>query len=64
MMEINEPSGLADRLREQEECLPDCPTCKGASLYILEERLDPNYGVLGIVQRTLKCPNCGQLMVV
>jgi hypothetical protein len=55
--------GLADRLREQEEHLPICRWCGCGQLYVLEECPDPNFGALGVVQRTLKCDwaGCGKL---
>jgi hypothetical protein len=58
-------SGLVDRLREQEEQLPTCPWCGRGRLYVLKESLDPNFGALGVVQRTLKCDwvDCGKLTV-
>jgi hypothetical protein len=62
-MGARDVSGLADRLREQEEHLPGCRWCGRGQLYVLEEHLDANYGALGVVQRTLKCDwaGCGRL---
>jgi hypothetical protein len=54
---------LTDRLCEQEEHLPACPRCGRTNLYVLEERPDPNYGALGVVQRTLQCADCSKLIV-
>ena len=57
---------LADRLREQEEHLPICPACRIGTLCVVEERPDPIFGALGVVQRVLKCDasDCGQFTVV
>lgn len=54
---------LADSLRLQEERLPFCQWCKCDSLYVLEERPDPHFGRLGVVQRILKCGtlDCGKV---
>ena len=55
---------LADSLIDQEDQLPPCRWCRRATLYVLEERPDPIFGALGVVERTLKCTGCGQLTVV
>jgi hypothetical protein len=62
-MQTLEAIDLTDRLREQEEHLPACTTCGQLRLYVLEERPDPNFGVLGVVQRTLRCADCDRLSV-
>jgi hypothetical protein len=61
-----DPDSLADRLREQEEHLPICPACRIGTLCVVEERPDPLFGALGVVQRILKCDasDCGQLTVI
>jgi hypothetical protein len=58
------PVSLRDRLVEQEEHLPSCRWCRRASLYVLEERPDPIFGALGVVERTLKCARCGRQTVI
>jgi hypothetical protein len=55
---------LADRLLEQEDLLPPCRWCGWAALYVHEERLDPIFGALGIVERTLKCARCDKLTII
>jgi hypothetical protein len=55
---------LADSLIDQEDQLPPCRWCRRATLYVLEERPDPIFGALGVVERTLKCAGCGQLTVI
>jgi hypothetical protein len=56
-------AALAERLREQAERFPACQWCGHASLYLLEERPDMNFGALGVVQRTLKCADCEELTI-
>jgi len=62
-MQRLEAIDLADRLREQEELLPACEWCGRLGLYVLEERPDPHFGALGVVQRRLMCADCGRLSV-
>ena len=61
-----DPDSHADRLREQEEHLPICPACRIGTLCIVEERPDPIFGALGVVQRVLKCnaSDCGRFTVI
>ena len=56
---------VAAKLSAQEN-RPTCVCCGKGHLLLVEERPDPNYGILGVVQQTLKCdsPECGKITVV
>jgi hypothetical protein len=56
---------VAARLSPQEN-RPTCVCCGRGQLVLVEERPDPNYGILGVVQQTLKCdsPECGKITIV
>ncbi len=56
---------VAARLSPQ-ETRPICVSCGKGQLVLVEERPDPNYGILGVVQQTLKCdsPECGKITIV
>ena len=56
---------VAARLSLQEN-RPTCVCCGKGRLVLVEERPDPTYGMLGMVQQTLKCdsPECGKITIV
>jgi hypothetical protein len=45
------------------EAPPLCPWCSTGHLNVIEETPDPNFGVLGVSSRILRCdePSCGRL---
>ena len=49
-----------------EDNRPICACCDKGRLVMIDERPDPNFGILGMFQQTLKCdsPECGELTVV
>jgi hypothetical protein len=56
---------VAAKLSAQEN-RPTCVCCGKGHLVLVEERPDPNFGILGVVQQTLKCdaPECGKVTIV
>ena len=45
---------------------PICACCEKGRLVLVDERPDPNFGILGMFQQTLKCDSaeCGKLTIV
>jgi hypothetical protein len=56
---------VAARLALREEHLV-CECCGTGRLILIDERLDPNFAILGLLRQTLKCdsPACGKLTIV
>ena len=44
---------------------PICACCGKGRLILIDERPDPNFGILGVVEQTLKCDSaeCGKITV-
>jgi hypothetical protein len=49
-----------------EDNRPFCACCGKGRLVMVDERPDPNFGILGMFQQTLKCDSaeCGKLTIV
>ena len=64
MSVLGELHAVAARLSFQDN-RPIC-ACEKGRLVLVDERPDPNFGILGVMQQTLKCdsPECGKLTVV
>jgi len=62
---IKELYAVASRLSHQAE-RPLCGFCGRGRLILIDERPDPNFGILGLLQQTLKCdsPECGKFTIV
>ena len=60
-----ELQAVAARL-SREEKQPVCTRCGKGRLVLIEETPDPNFGILGMVQQTLKCDcaDCGEVTIV
>jgi hypothetical protein len=56
---------VAARLARREDRLV-CGCCGTGRLVLIDERLDPNFAILGLLRQTLKCdsPECGKLTIV
>ena len=56
---------VAAKLSFQEN-RPICACCGKGRLGLVDERPDPNFGILGMFQQTLKCDSakCGKLTIV
>ncbi len=55
---------VAAKLSHQDN-RPICAVCGKGRLELIGERPDPNYGILGVVEQTLKCDSvgCGHIVV-
>jgi hypothetical protein len=44
---------------------PTCAFCGKGKLVLIDERPDPNFGALGVVEQTLRCDSadCGKLTI-
>ena len=44
---------------------PICAFCGKGRLILIDERPDPNFGILGVVEQTLKCDSadCGKITI-
>lgn len=44
---------------------PTCAFCGKGKLVLIDERPDPNFGTLGVVQQTLRCDSadCGKITI-
>lgn len=62
---LEELHAVAARLAQQEN-RPLCRDCGNGRLVLIDEKPDPNFGVLGLRQKILKCdsPDCGKLTIV
>ena len=49
-----------------EESQSTCAFCGKGHLVLIDERPDPNFGMLGMMDQTLKCdsPDCGKITVL
>jgi|SRR5260370_25715368 hypothetical protein len=56
---------VAAKLSLQEH-RPICVRCGKGRLVLIDERPDPNFGILGLLQQTLECdsPECGKVTIV
>jgi len=56
---------VASKLSRREDRLV-CGCCHNGRLVLIDERPDPNFGILGLLRQTLKCdsPECGKLTIV
>jgi len=62
---LGELRAVAAKLSFQED-KPTCAFCGRGRLVLIDERPDPNFGILGMLCQTLKCdsPECGKLTIV
>jgi transposase len=65
MSVISDLRAVAARL-SLEESRPTCACCGKGRLVLIEERPDPNFGILGVTEQTWKCdqPECGKIFTV
>ena len=61
---LGDLQAVAARLSLQDN-RPTCAFCGQGKLVLIGERPDPNFGVLGVVEQTLKCnsTDCGKLTI-
>jgi hypothetical protein len=64
MSVLGELQAVAAKLSRQ-ETQPICGCCGKGRLVLIDERPDPNFGVLGMFRQTLKCdsPECGEVTI-
>ncbi len=62
---LGELQAVAAKLSFEEE-RPACAFCGKGRLILIEEKPDPDFGILGMFRQTLKCdsPECGKLTIV
>lgn len=65
MSVLGELQAVAAKLA-QLESRPLCSCCGKGRMVLVEEKPDPNYGALGVLQQILKCdsPDCGAVTVI
>ena len=65
MSVLGDLHAVAARLSIQDN-RPICACCGKGRLVLVDERPDPNFGILGMFQQTLRCDarECGELTVV
>jgi hypothetical protein len=61
---LGDLQAVAARLSLQDS-RPTCAYCGKGKLVLIDERPDPNFGALGVVEQTLKCDSgdCGKLTI-
>jgi hypothetical protein len=62
---LGELQAVAAKLSFEEQ-RPVCAFCGRGRLVLVEEKPDPDFGILGMYQQTLRCdsPECGKLTIV
>ena len=62
---LGELRAVAAKLSFQED-RPTCASCGQGRLVLIDEKPDPDFGILGMLRQTLKCdsPECGKLTIV
>ena len=65
MIAVSEETLLAALLTQDAKGAA-CKVCGKGVLVLVDERPDPNYGALGMIQQTWKCdcPECGNSLVI
>jgi hypothetical protein len=65
MTSLGELQAVAAKLSSHDD-RPTCECCGQGKLELIDERPDPNFGVLGMTCQTLECDflECGKLTIV
>jgi hypothetical protein len=65
MSVLGELRMVAAKLSLQED-RPTCAYCGRGRLVLIEEKPDPDFGILGMLRQTLKCDSaeCGKLTII